>query len=120
MISYHINPEAEAKHSLAVNSGLVINNIIQYDIHRFYKDRPTIKDVDIENYQKRGYSYRLGLSVLYQIKGNVHLKTNLFSDYQFILDHYESKPDYKNLLDDRHSIGFSIGVVYKLMNTKRI
>jgi len=99
---------------ISLLNGIVTNHILDYNINRFYTDKPTKESVNISAGQKMSLSYILGLEFTKQISSKLYVNLSPYFDYKFVLDYSEQRPDYSNLLDDRFSFGLKFGLEYLL------
>lgn len=110
LISYGINSSGTLRANIL--SGIIFNKIIGYSITSSYLNKNPVIEKNIKSDQKTGVSLRLGINI--SKKTNQYFVFNLspFVDYKFELDYTIQRPDYRNLTDDRLTLGIKLGIEY--------
>jgi hypothetical protein len=101
--------------SIYLTSGFIINNIIKYDLTRYFSVGETkfYKNIDVG--QKTGYSFRAGFELNHRINSNLDFNIHPYLDYKFILDFNTFNYVPENLTADRFSFGINIGLEYHFL-----
>lgn len=101
--------------SIYLTGGIVINNIVKYDMARYFSVGETKFYKNINVGQKTGYSFRAGFELNYRINSKLDFSIHPYLDYKFILDFntFNSLPE--SLTEDRFSFGINVGVEYHFL-----
>ena len=92
--------------------GIIFNQIINYSIESKYANKEPILEKNITEGQKLGMTLTCGLSFSKTI--SKHFAINFSPSFNFKLssDHFNDRPSYRNLSDDKYSFGVKVGVEY--------
>jgi len=91
----------------SILTGFTFNHIIDYNITSFYLDN-----------RKLGVTFMLGATFSKSIGNKCLLNLSPSINYKLVPDHDNQRPDYKNISDDKISIGFRIGIEYLFKTTE--
>ncbi|MFA5540967.1 MAG: hypothetical protein WC984_04780 [Bacteroidales bacterium] len=101
----------------SILTGFTFNHIIDYDITSFYLNGETLTENNLLDNRKLGVIFMLGATFSKSIGNKCLLNLSPFINYKLIPDHDNQRPDYKNIPDDKISIGFRIGIEYLFKTT---
>jgi hypothetical protein len=101
------------KFSTQLVCGIIFNKIISYDITSYYLNDPSITEKSIDANKKTGISLRIGMNLRQSLNHKLYINYSPFIDYKATLDHQgDSSPDFRNLTDDRLSVGVKVGIEF--------
>jgi hypothetical protein len=101
----------------SIFTGFTFNHIIDYNIKSFYLNGEALTENNLLDNKKLGVTFMLGTTFSKSIGNKYLLNLSPFINYKLVPDHDNQRPDYKNIPDDKISIGFRIGIEYLFKST---
>ncbi len=98
--------------SISLLTGFVFNNIVDYNIETYFLNGDSENENDLLEDKKIGVTYMLGTTFSKSIGEKFILNMSPIANYKLIPDHSDQRPNYKNIPNDRLSLGFKIGIEY--------
>ncbi len=102
---------------VSILTGFSFNHIADYNIKTYYLNGDFVTDNDLLGDKRLGITYMLGTTFSKSIGKKFILNMSPSINYKLIPDHNNQRPNYKNIPDDRLSLGFNIGIEYVFKNT---
>jgi hypothetical protein len=100
------------KFYLSILTGFTFNQIIDYNIISYYLSGEVLtENIKLDN-KKLGITFIFGTTFSKLIGDKCVLNLTPFINYKLVSDHDNQSPDYKNILDDKISVGFIMGIEY--------
>ncbi len=94
--------------------GVIFNHILDYNIKTYYLNGETLTENNIKENQKLGVTLTFGTTFSKSIGNKYTLNFSPFINYKLVSDHDSQRPSYRNLPNDKISLGFKIGIEYFL------
>lgn len=111
-ITSNIEMISRKSFSSSVLIGFAFNRIINYSIQSYYLYNGTTTDrIPVQN-QNFGTTLICGTTISKSLNNKYVLNLSPFLNYILISDLDNQRPDYRNLPDDKISVGFKIGIEY--------
>lgn len=100
------------KSYFSILTGFTFNKIIDYNIKSYYLSGEILtENIKLDN-KKLGITFIVGTTFSKLIGDKCVLNLAPFINYKLVSDHDNQSPDYKNVPDDKISIGFIMGIEY--------
>lgn len=94
--------------------GILFNKVVNYDIITHNVKKGSVTEKNIQAGQKTGASVRIGIVFENKMNHNFNINLSPFMDYKVKLDFNEQRPNYRNLTNERFSLGLRIGIEYMI------
>lgn len=114
----NIEINSHKKFRSSILTGFTFNHIIDYNIKSFYLSGETLTENNLLDNKKLGVTFMLGNTFSKSIGNKCLLNLSPYINYKLVTDHDNQRPDYKNIPDDKISIGFRIGIEYLFKTTE--
>ncbi len=102
----------------SILTGFTFNHIVDYNIKTYYQNGETLTENNLLDNKKLGVTFMLGTTFSKSIGNKCLFNLSPFMNYNLVSDHDNQRPDYRNIPDDKISIGFRIGIEYLFKTTK--
>lgn len=96
----------------SILTGFVFNQIVGYDIARYNERSENYTEKGLINNRELGISLLLGATISNFILYNWKVNISPFLNYSLIADHNNQRPNYRNIPEDKLTVGLGIGVEY--------
>lgn len=96
--------------------GFAFNHIADYYIKTHYFNGEVITDGKLLKDKSLGLTITFGTSLSKAVSKKFLFSTTPFINYKLIPDHKDQRPNYKNIPDDKLSVGIKISVEYLFKN----
>lgn len=103
--------------SISLLTGFGFNNIVYYSIETYFLNGDSENDNDLLQAKKMGVTYMLGTTFSKSIGEKFILNLSPIANYKLIPDYTDQRPIYKNIPNDRLSLGFRIGIEYLIKSS---
>jgi len=117
-ITANIEVFSHRKFCSSILTGFTFNHIVDYNIKTYYQNGETLKENDLLDNKKLGITFMFGTTLSKLIGNKCIMNLSPFINYNLVPDHDNQRPDYRNIPDDKISIGFRIGIEYLFKTTE--
>lgn len=108
---------SQRKFHSSILIGFTFNQITDYTIKSYYLNGKTLTENNLLDNKRLGISFVFG-TTFSKLIGNKYLfNLSPIISYKLVSDHDNQRPDYKNIPDDKISIGVRIGIEYLFKTT---
>jgi hypothetical protein len=109
---------SQRKFCSSILTGFMFNQIVYYNIKSYYLNGETLTENILLDNRRLGVSFIFGTTFSKLVGNKCQLNLSPFINYKLLSDHDNQRPDYKNIPDDKISIGFRIGIEYFFKTTE--
>ena len=102
----------------SILTGFRFNQIVDYKIETYYQDGEIFTDDNLLVYKQLGITFMLGTTFSKLIGTKCIVNLSPFINYNLVPDHDNQRPDYRNIPDDKISIGLRLGIEYLFISTE--
>lgn len=100
------------KFSSSILTGFKFNQIVDYNIKTHYLNGETLTENNLLDNKKLGIAFMIGTTFSKLFGNKYALNLSPLINFNLISDHYNQRPDYRNIPGDKISIGLKIGIEY--------
>jgi len=85
---------------------------MSYNIESIYLNKDPIHENGMNQNQKLGLTISFGLPLSTSLSKHIAINISPFFNFKLVPDHYNDRPNYRDLPDDKYSCGLKVGIEY--------